>query len=58
MKLTESIVEAAALDRLQTKLEDLNPKIPLEGLREALRNTLLSGRLCVPFTTNEQKETK
>jgi type I restriction enzyme R subunit len=24
-------------DRLQTKLEDLNPKIPLEGLQEALR---------------------
>ncbi|HZL80292.1 MAG TPA: type I restriction endonuclease subunit R, partial [Candidatus Limnocylindrales bacterium] len=24
-------------DRLQTKLEDLNPKIPLEGLEEALR---------------------
>ena len=23
--------------RLQTKLEDLNPKIPLEGLLEALR---------------------
>ena len=23
-------------DRLQTKLEDLNPKIPLEGLQEAL----------------------
>src|SRR6266545_5862504 len=24
-------------DRLQTKLKDLNPKIPLEGLQEALR---------------------
>ena len=24
-------------DRLQTKLEDLNPKVPLEGLQEALR---------------------
>jgi hypothetical protein len=24
-------------ERLQTKLEDLNPKIPLEGLQEALR---------------------
>ncbi len=75
MKLTESIVEAAALDwlreqgyeilsglaiapgeptaeradykqvflfdRLQTKLEDLNPKIPLDGLQEALRKILL-----------------
>src|SRR5882672_1937155 len=28
-------------DRLQTKLEDLNPKIPLEGLEEALRKTRL-----------------
>ena len=74
-KLTESIVEDAALDwlkglgyeilsglviapgetaaeradykqvflfdRLQTKLEDLNPKIPLEGLQEALRKLRL-----------------
>jgi type I restriction enzyme R subunit len=29
------------LDRLQTKLEDLNPKIPLEGLQEALRKVRL-----------------
>ena len=28
-------------DRLQTKLEDLNPKIPLEGLEEALRKIRL-----------------
>ena len=28
-------------DRLQTKLEDLNPKIPLEGLEEALRKVRL-----------------
>jgi type I restriction enzyme R subunit len=28
-------------DRLQTKLEDLNPKIPLEGLQEALRKIWL-----------------
>src|SRR5882724_3299916 len=28
-------------DRLQTKLEDLNPKIPLEGLQEALRKARL-----------------
>ena len=28
-------------DRLQTKLEDLNPKIPLEGLKEALRKIRL-----------------
>src|SRR5258708_4370088 len=28
-------------DRLQTKLEDLNPKIPLEGLQEALRKVRL-----------------
>src|SRR5438270_3758896 len=28
-------------DRLQTKLEDLNPKIPLEGLHEALRKVRL-----------------
>jgi type I restriction enzyme R subunit len=28
-------------DRLQTKLEDLNPKIPLEGLEEALRKLRL-----------------
>jgi len=28
-------------DRLQTKLEDLNPKIPLEGLLEALRKIRL-----------------
>src|SRR5205807_3160820 len=28
-------------DRLQTKLEDLNPKIPLEGLQEALRKIRL-----------------
>jgi type I restriction enzyme R subunit len=75
VKLTESIVEEAALDwlgdlgyevlsgltiapgepaaersdykqvflfdRLQTKLEDLNPKIPLEGLEEALRKIRL-----------------
>ncbi len=74
-KLTESVVEEAALDwlkglgyevlsglqiapgetaaeradykqvflfdRLQTKLEDLNPKIPLEGLQEALRKLRL-----------------
>jgi type I restriction enzyme R subunit len=72
-KLTESVVEQAALDwlkgyevlsglaiapdepaaersdykqvflfdRLQTKLEDLNPKIPLEGLQEALRKLRL-----------------
>ena len=74
-KLTESVVEEAALDwlkelgyeilsgltiapgepaaeradykqvflfdRLQTKLEDLNPKIPAEGLQEALRKIRL-----------------
>ena len=28
-------------DRLQTKLEDLNPRIPLEGLQEALQEVLL-----------------
>jgi type I restriction enzyme R subunit len=28
-------------DRLQTKLEDLNPKIPMEGLQEALRKLRL-----------------
>ena len=28
-------------DRLQTKLEDLNPKIPPEGLQEALRKIRL-----------------
>src|SRR5437868_10752454 len=28
-------------DRLQTKLGDLNPKIPLEGLQEALRKIRL-----------------
>src|ERR1017187_9032118 len=28
-------------DRLQTKLEDLNPKIPQEGLQEALRKIRL-----------------
>src|SRR5258708_21430660 len=28
-------------DRLQTKLEDLNPRIPLEGLQEALRKVRL-----------------
>ena len=28
-------------DRLQTKLADLNPKIPLEGLQEALRKVRL-----------------
>src|SRR6266545_6662412 len=28
-------------DRLQTKLKDLNPKIPLEGLQEALRKLRL-----------------
>ncbi len=28
-------------DRLQTKLEDLNPRIPLEGLQEALRKLRL-----------------
>ena len=28
-------------DRLQTKLEDLNPKIPLEGIEEALRKIRL-----------------
>src|SRR4051812_13081828 len=28
-------------DRLQTKLEDLNPTIPLEGLQEALRKIRL-----------------
>jgi type I restriction enzyme, R subunit len=28
-------------DRLQTKLEDLNPGIPLEGLQEALRKIRL-----------------
>src|SRR6266566_6536295 len=28
-------------DRLQTKLEDLNPKIPLEGLQEAIRRVRL-----------------
>ena len=82
MKLTETIVEEAALDwlkglgyealsglviapgetasersdhkqvflfdRLQTKLEDLNPKIPLESLRDALLPKLLSGELRVP----------
>jgi type I restriction enzyme R subunit len=41
-------------DRLQTKLEDLNPKIPLEGLQEALRKlrlfslpTLIEKQSCV-----------
>jgi len=29
-------------DRLQTKLEDLNPQIPLEGLEEALRKVRLT----------------
>jgi len=40
-------------DRLQTKLEDLNPKIPLEGLQEALRKirlishpTLIENTVC------------
>ena len=28
-------------DRLQTKLEDLNPKIPAEGLQEAVRKLRL-----------------
>src|SRR5882724_13686645 len=28
-------------DRLQTKLQDLNPRIPLEGLQEALRKIRL-----------------
>jgi len=46
-------------DRLQTKLEDLNPKVPLEGLQGALLpklppgelrllSKLLSGELRVP----------
>jgi len=39
-------------DRLQTKLEDVHPEIPLEGLQEALREALLprrlSGELPVP----------
>jgi hypothetical protein len=39
-------------DRLQTRLEDLNPKIPLEGLEKALPATLLpkllSGELRLP----------
>ena len=35
-------------DRLQTKLEDLNPKVPLEGLQGALLPKLLSGELRVP----------
>src|SRR5438445_8001303 len=43
-------------DRLQTKLEYLNPKIPLEGLLEALQQALLpkllSGELRVPAATN------
>ena len=33
--------QAFLFDRLQTKLEDLNPKIPLEGLQEALRKIRL-----------------
>jgi hypothetical protein len=41
-------------DRLRTKLEDLNPKIPLEGVQEAswemLLPKLLSGGLQVPPT--------
>jgi type I restriction enzyme R subunit len=28
-------------DRLQTKMEDLNPNIPLEGLQEAMRKVRL-----------------
>lgn len=39
-------------DRLQTKLEDLNPKIPLDGLQEALLPKLLSGELRVPDAYN------
>src|ERR1700693_4540537 len=39
-------------DRLQTKLEDLNPRIPLEGFeetsREALLPRMLLGELRVP----------
>jgi type I restriction enzyme R subunit len=35
-------------NRLQTKLEDLNPKIPLEGLQDALLPKLLSGELRLP----------
>jgi len=31
-------------DRLQNKLEDLNPKIPLEGLEEAFRKIRLISR--------------
>ena len=34
-------------DRLQTKPEDLNPKIPLESLRDTLLPKLLSGELRV-----------
>src|SRR5208283_5786455 len=33
--------QVCLFDRLQTKLEDLNPKIPLEGLQEALRKIRL-----------------
>src|SRR6266550_2116369 len=38
-------------DRLQTKLEDLSPKIPLEGLQGALLPKLLSGELRLPAAT-------
>ena len=37
----ENYKQVFLLDRLQTKLEDLNPKIPLEGLQEALRKLRL-----------------
>ena len=37
----KSFREVFLLDRLQTKLEDLNPEIPLEGLEEALRKIRL-----------------
>ena len=33
--------QVVLFDRLQTKLEDLNPKISLEGLQEALRKIRL-----------------
>src|SRR5437762_7867793 len=37
----EDYKQVFLFDRLQTKLQDLNPKIPLEGLREALRKIRL-----------------
>src|SRR6266404_1998279 len=48
--------------RLQTKLEDLNPKIPLESLQEASREVrlpkLLSGEMRVPDMTTTSAATR